>query len=652
MLDLGIAAVAWSKTWRPLNLIGFVATFVVATAWGVLKYRPEDFAISQAFLIAFFLLFVVILVLPAAGAARAATPAARRAARDAWVNSSLLFGLPTVVFALQYGLVRDTPFGAALSALAMAASTSLLATWMKKRPELGLTFDASLAIAHRLPDARHPVRARRAQHRRRLDARGRGPGLDRLSPAARPAARVRLPAVRPRRPRDAVRATSATARRRAVFNAYLFNGLMAAAASLAGAFFVHRARDRAGDAGRRGSRRAAADRAGDALAACRPRRIEIDAFVAGAARARRRGSSPSARIAAAVRCCSRRRLRLARHRLAGAWRTRRCSSLAALARRRDARRSVRTAAAGGPGRSPSPCMRSCCAWPRRAGPSRSCTRCMRSASLTLGAARRAARPRDHRAVGRRRERLALARLAGRAGGAAAAAAAAGDGARLAGARCCPRPIVDSAGAVLAAGLWLWTLVANVASDGSAAPLPYLPLLNPLDLGIGIALVAILLWLRSGRPRRAAASLGAGRRRPASSGSTRSWCAASITTPACPYHFDAWLGSLAVQTGITLLWTATALVTMWLAATRAARVPWMVGAALLAAVVLKLLARRPVRHRHGDPDRLVHRRRRADAGHRLRRAAAGQGGIACDDLKHSICVPSVCALRLRLRLGCG
>ena len=65
VLDLGIAAVAWSKTWRPLNLIGFVATFIVATAWGVLKYRPEDYATSQAFLIAFFLLFVVILVLPA-----------------------------------------------------------------------------------------------------------------------------------------------------------------------------------------------------------------------------------------------------------------------------------------------------------------------------------------------------------------------------------------------------------------------------------------------------------------------------------------------------------------------------------------------------------------------------------------------------------
>ena len=44
----------------------------------------------------------------------------------------------------------------------------------------------------------------------------------------------------------------------------------------------------------------------------------------------------------------------------------------------------------------------------------------------------------------------------------------------------------------------------------------------------------------------------------------------------PYHVDAWLGSLAVQTGITLLWTAIALVAMWLAAARAARIPWVAG----------------------------------------------------------------------------
>ena len=55
----------------------------------------------------------------------------------------------------------------------------------------------------------------------------------------------------------------------------------------------------------------------------------------------------------------------------------------------------------------------------------------------------------------------------------------------------------------------------------------------------------------------------------------------------PYRLDSWLRSLAVQTGITLLWSALALALMWLSARRRLRLPWMVGAALLAAVVLKL-----------------------------------------------------------------
>ncbi len=55
----------------------------------------------------------------------------------------------------------------------------------------------------------------------------------------------------------------------------------------------------------------------------------------------------------------------------------------------------------------------------------------------------------------------------------------------------------------------------------------------------------------------------------------------------PFRFDAWSHSMAVQTGLTLLWTTTALVLMWLAARRTLRLPWITGAVLLAAVVAKL-----------------------------------------------------------------
>ena len=127
VLDLGIVAIAWYRTWRLLNVVGFFGTFIVATAWGVLRYRPENFASSEAFLVAFFLLFTAVLLLPARRAAASApTPAAKGAGvfgvpSGAWVNGTLLFGVPTIAFVLQAGLVRDIPYATAASALVLAA---------------------------------------------------------------------------------------------------------------------------------------------------------------------------------------------------------------------------------------------------------------------------------------------------------------------------------------------------------------------------------------------------------------------------------------------------------------------------------------------------------------------------------------------------
>jgi uncharacterized membrane protein len=145
--------------------------------------------------------------------------------------------------------------------------------------------------------------------------------------------------------------------------------------------------------------------------------------------------------------------------------------------------------------------------------------------------------------------------------------------------------------VLAAGLLLWSVIANVASDGSARPLPHVPLLNPLDIGIGIALAAIALWLRSAPMAGFAARRTVGAALLGIAGFV--WLNAMLVRgfhhhAGVPYRFAAWSATPAVQTGLTLLWTATALVLMWFSASRGARVAWMVGAALLAAVVLKLL----------------------------------------------------------------
>ena len=141
VLDLGIAAVAWFRNWRLLNAVGCLFTFGVATAWGVLKYEPAHYAVAQGFLIAYFLLFSAVLLMPAR---RLAAEASRS---DAWVNGGLLFGVPTLVFVLQHGLMRDTAYGTALSALALAAFYVVLAMRMQKNAALAVLFDAALAIA-------------------------------------------------------------------------------------------------------------------------------------------------------------------------------------------------------------------------------------------------------------------------------------------------------------------------------------------------------------------------------------------------------------------------------------------------------------------------------------------------------------------------
>lgn len=124
LLGVAIAGIAWYKAWRPLNLLGFFATFGVATAWGVLKFRPENFGTTEPFLIAFFLVYVSASLLYALRHSLSA----RRA-----VDATLIFGTPIVAFGLQAGLVRPYEYATAFSSLAMGAFYLALGWWMLKR---------------------------------------------------------------------------------------------------------------------------------------------------------------------------------------------------------------------------------------------------------------------------------------------------------------------------------------------------------------------------------------------------------------------------------------------------------------------------------------------------------------------------------------
>ena len=111
VLNIGIFSIAWFKSWRILNFLGFVFTFVISGIWGALSYRPEFFSTTEPFLIIFFLLYVAIAVLFAY----------RRAPvfKD-YVDSSLIFGTPLLAFGMQSALVNEFEYGIAISAFSLA----------------------------------------------------------------------------------------------------------------------------------------------------------------------------------------------------------------------------------------------------------------------------------------------------------------------------------------------------------------------------------------------------------------------------------------------------------------------------------------------------------------------------------------------------
>ncbi|HET19777.1 MAG TPA: DUF2339 domain-containing protein, partial [Chromatiales bacterium] len=139
ILNLGILLIAWRKAWRELNLLGFLFTFVIGTAWGVLRYQPQDFASTEPFLILFFLIFLASTVLYAL----------RRAPdfRD-YVQATMVFGPPLVGFGLQAALVQDYEYGLAWSAFALGGLYLALATllWRRTGENLRQLTEAFLAL--------------------------------------------------------------------------------------------------------------------------------------------------------------------------------------------------------------------------------------------------------------------------------------------------------------------------------------------------------------------------------------------------------------------------------------------------------------------------------------------------------------------------
>jgi uncharacterized membrane protein len=139
ILNAGILYIATKKSWRALNVLGFVCTFVLGTSWGVLRYAPENYLSAQLFLGLFLLMYIAIAVFYAQ----------RQAPRlSHYVDGTLVFGTPLAVIGLQHGLVQHMEFGMAWSALGMGLLyTGLaLALWRRMGATGRLLTESFLAL--------------------------------------------------------------------------------------------------------------------------------------------------------------------------------------------------------------------------------------------------------------------------------------------------------------------------------------------------------------------------------------------------------------------------------------------------------------------------------------------------------------------------
>jgi uncharacterized membrane protein len=135
---------------------------------------------------------------------------------------------------------------------------------------------------------------------------------------------------------------------------------------------------------------------------------------------------------------------------------------------------------------------------------------------------------------------------------------------------------------------------NFASDGNPAPLPYVPLLNPLDLAVALCAVLFFVWRRAlGRVEISAQLADLMRLAPVWLGATAFLWANGVLLRSLhhwadvPFRLETMLRSTLVQASFSVFWSVLALGVMLFANRRRSRPFWVCGAVLMGVVVVKL-----------------------------------------------------------------
>jgi len=139
ILNVGIFAVAWFRTWRVLNVLGFVFTFTITGLWRARGYSGAELVSADLFLSLFFLMYVGVSILNCIR---------QPPNLKGYLSGSLVFGLPVVAFTLHATLVARIEYALAWSALALGAFYLALAYALLRsgRDTLRLLVEAFAAL--------------------------------------------------------------------------------------------------------------------------------------------------------------------------------------------------------------------------------------------------------------------------------------------------------------------------------------------------------------------------------------------------------------------------------------------------------------------------------------------------------------------------
>ncbi|KES19953.1 putative membrane protein (DUF2339) [Gilliamella apicola SCGC AB-598-B02] len=110
MISAAILVISITQSWRSLNLLGFLFTFVISLVWGINNFTSEFYIECQIFIFANLVIYGILAVL-------LSVRSIRREEYQNIIDLLLLFGAPLCGFGLQYAITQRWEFGPAFSSL-------------------------------------------------------------------------------------------------------------------------------------------------------------------------------------------------------------------------------------------------------------------------------------------------------------------------------------------------------------------------------------------------------------------------------------------------------------------------------------------------------------------------------------------------------